>query len=354
MKIGHTSEYIRYSGRIAHLPDGAHFYYAGSLAEFRFRGSRFSVTVTHKNVWGVHALTYVLDGRVGKLPLRDWNDGKPVEYALADSLDPSQEHSLILYKQSDASHALTFHNAETDGEFLAPPASPELKLEFYGDSVTSGVCCEPDDFAGCADPAGADCIYDNVWYSYAVRTALSLHADFHLIAQGGIAVYDRTGYFSYPETVGMESVYDKLCYFPEAGELTEWDFSRYTPDLLIFALGQNDQHDPSSGTNSNDIHDPATREHWMQGYEKIARSVLDQYGGKPACIFLLTVLNHDAGWDEAAEEVSRRLAEKGYDAHYLHFNRCGIATHGHPRRAEQQEMAEELTAFIRSLRTSKT
>ena len=346
-KLTHTSPLIRYMGRIAHQPDGAHFYYAGSLAQFRFTGSRFEVEITHKNVWGVHSLTYVLDGRVGKLPLLYANDGKRMRYLLAENLDPVQEHSLIFYKQADASHALTLHAAETDGTFLMPPPAPALKLEFYGDSVTAGVCCEADEFLGCADPAGANCVYDNAWYSYAMQTARALDAQCHLIAQGGIAVYDRTGYFYIPETVGMESVYDKLCYFPEAGELTDWDFSRYTPDYLIFALGQNDNHDPAQPQSCIDIHDPAVRAHWMDGYAGIARSVLDRYEKKPVCIFLLTVLCHDHGWDEAAHEVSRRLAGEGYDAHYLRFTRCGSATSGHPRRAEQKEMAQELTAFIR-------
>ena len=37
----------------------------------------------------------------------------------------------------------------------------------------------------------------------------------------------------------METVYKQMGYEPHF-ELTEWDFSRYIPDYVIIALGQND------------------------------------------------------------------------------------------------------------------
>ena len=40
----------------------------------------------------------------------------------------------------------------------------------------------------------------------------------------------------------MESTYDKLRYSAELGECNKWDFSRYTPHVVIMALGQNDSH----------------------------------------------------------------------------------------------------------------
>ncbi len=354
MKIDHTNECIRYMGRIAHLSDGAHCYYAGSLAEIRFVGSSISVEILHKNIWGVHSLTYSIDGKLGKIPMRDAQDGIPVTHLLADSLDARSEHTLILYKQTDASHCLTIKSFETDGQFLPASPAPELKLEFYGDSVTVGVCCEADDFVGCTDPVGADCIYDNAWYSYAVQTALALHAQFHLVAQGGIALFDHTGYFSYPNTVGMESVYDKLCYFPEAGEVTAWDFSRYIPDIVVFAIGQNDPHDPTLGTNSIDIHDAAVRERWINGYQQLVHHVHANYPETTEYVFLLTLLMHDSGWDDAVAELTERLQREGIAASHLKFKRCGIATHGHPRRSEHTEMASELTEYLRVLLKEKS
>ena len=84
--------------------------------------------------------------------------------------------------------------------------------------------------------------YSNSWYSYAWMTARNLHAQLHDTSQGGIALLDKTGWFMEPDYLGIESCYDKIEYQPELSEVKPWDFSRYTPDVVIFAFGQNDNH----------------------------------------------------------------------------------------------------------------
>ena len=53
---------------------------------------------------------------------------------------------------------------------------------------------------------------------------------------------DGTGWFLEPEQMGMETVWDKVHYHPDFGEPTCWDFSRYIPQVVIVAVGQNDSH----------------------------------------------------------------------------------------------------------------
>ena len=73
-------------------------------------------------------------------------------------------------------------------------------------------------------------------------TARKLNARIHDIAQGGIALMDKTGWFHEPDAIGMEAIWDKLHYEPKLGESIPWDFSEYTPDAVIVAIGQNDSH----------------------------------------------------------------------------------------------------------------
>lgn len=93
--------------------------------------------------------------------------------------------------------------------------SPARKIECYGDSVSAGAVCEAVDFVASCDPEDHQGVYDNAWHSYAMITARNLGAQIHNIAQGGIAIFDNTGYYHAPNYIGMESVYNKLCYFPE-------------------------------------------------------------------------------------------------------------------------------------------
>ncbi|MBP1545171.1 MAG: electron transporter RnfD [Oscillospiraceae bacterium] len=349
MEIKHTDERINYYGRIDHKEDGAYFYFPSTSAEVRFKGTEISAVINANIVWGTTALGYVIDGRMGQIPLSTENNGKDVWLQLANSLEPDTEHTLVLYKRQAASISFAFKSFSCDGEFLCAPEKPALKLEFYGDSVSAGEVTEAYDFVGRSDPASHGSAYDNSYLSYTWQTARLLGAQLHNIAQGGIAVFDDTGYFHAPKMIGMESVYDKMCYFPEGGEITDWDFSRYTPDFVVFALGQNDKHNGITDADDIDIYDPETRKKWKEGYKAIASDIYKKYGEKSKLIFLTTVLMHDPEWDKAIDEIVNELNESGVTAYHKLFARNGAATPGHPRYQEQKEMAEELADFIKGL-----
>ncbi|MBQ7991028.1 MAG: electron transporter RnfD [Oscillospiraceae bacterium] len=339
---------LSYMGRIDHSEDGAHFYWASSQVTAVFNGTWADITVMNKTAWGNISLGYLIDGRMGRLPLSPQNDGEFKTYRIADGLEPDRTHTLTVYKRMSANHTFTLSEINTDGEFL--PCEPEydLKLEFYGDSVSAGEVTEADAFAGRSDPCNHDSIYDNSYFAYTWQCARLLNASFHNIAQGGIAVFDDTGYFHWPKMIGMESVYDKVCYFPEGGELTQWDFSKYTPDCAVFALGQNDQHNGITDANDIDIYDPAVRRHWKDGYKKLISDVAAHYG-RVKIVMITTVLMHDAEWDRAIDEIVNEMKSEGYDIHHFLFSGNGSVTPGHPRRAEHAVMARELAGFIQSI-----
>ena len=143
----------------------------------------------------------------------------------------------------------------------------------------------------------------------------------------------------------MESAYDKLCYFPEGKKgITKWDFSSYVPNVVLFAVGQNDPH--REGHPDNDITDPEYRTKWKNRYKDIILDLKSKYPNA-YFILLLTVLNHDPVWDDVIEEIKNELNDEKIS--HCKFTRSGKATPGHPRLPEQYEMAEELTAFISAM-----
>ena len=349
MELNFSSDKINYYGRTDMKEDGAYFYFPSSSAEVRFRGTEISARINANIVWGTLFLGYIIDGRMGKIPLCRDNNGKDVTYQLANSLEPDREHTLILYKMHAGNLSYSLKGFSCSGEFLPPPEKPSLKLEFYGDSVSAGEVTEAYDFVGRSDPASHDSAYDNSYLSYTWQTARLLGAQFNNISQGGIAVFDKTGYFHGPDTIGMESVYDKLCYFPEGGEITSWDFSLYTPDIAVFALGQNDEHDSVKNTTDIDIHDPDVRKKWKDGYKNIVKGIFAHYGSKTKYVFLTTLLMHDPDRDTAIDEMVSELKTEGIPAYHFLFKRNGAATPGHPRYQEHKEMAEELAAYLKEI-----
>ena len=198
------------------------------------------------------------------------------------------------------------------------------------------------DCVAAPDPPVYDSVRDNAWHSYAMQTARLLGAQVQLVAQGGIALFDGTGWFANGR-YGMETAYDKLCYFPDV-PMTQWDFSRYTPDYVTFAIGQNDQH----FAGKDQLLDARQREHWLEHYCLLIGDLMQKY---PDAVFILmlTVLMHDPFWEELLDEACDRIGSSRVKR--FRFTRSGKATPGHPRIPEQCEMACELAEYIMALQS---
>ena len=170
---------------------------------------------------------------------------QPVDIILAEHL-PNIEHDVIIFKRQDEGNArFDMHGVLIDDEAtIAAPAEPmpDRRIEFYGDSVTCGERCEAICYTGQADPDVDLSGYSNAWHSYAAVTARNLNAQAHLVSQGGASLIDGIGWFHAPDYLGLESIWDRAAYNPELGATPQWDFSRYTPHVVVVAIGQNDAH----------------------------------------------------------------------------------------------------------------
>lgn len=346
MKILHDDPKALYMGRYDKSASKTSLYHAGSQVRLRFSGTSLFAVVNCTVIWGTLNLGVIVDGEMKEIPLSEYNNGAEITVVAAAGLDEGI-HDVTIYKRHAANQALSFVSFETDGEFLAPEPLPELKLEVYGDSVCAGEVIEAVEYVGQCDPEDHNSRYDNVWESFVMQTARNLGGQIHNICQGGIALFDGTGYFHYPDCIGLESTFDKTCYFPEGGEITNWDFERYCPDIVIIAIGQNDKHNGKTDSDDIDIADPDYRKKWKDAYKKMVRELDGRYKNSAKFVLTTTVLMHDAEWDNAIEEIKNELNAEGIKAYHNLFSRNGAATPGHPRLPEHNEMAEELTKFIR-------
>lgn len=331
-------------GRFDRTDEETRLFHAGSMVKLKFRGTYLKAVINNVTLWGSLNLGVAADGEMRGIPLSP-DDNRADIAVTAAEYPESGEHTVILYKRHAANQILAFKGFETDGEFLAPEPFPKRKIEVYGDSVCAGEVIEAYDYAGKCDPENHDSRYDNVWNSFVMQTARNLDAQIHNICQGGIALLDGTGYFHCPDFIGLESVYDKVCYFPEGGEPTKWDFGKYIPDVVIIAVGQNDKHNGRTDRDDIDISEPGYREMWKTAYIKLVRELAGYYGSVDF-VLTTTILMHDKEWDEAIGEIARELRGMGIKAHHNLFGRNGAATPGHPRLSEHNEMARELTEFI--------
>lgn len=283
-------------------------------------------------------LGVIIDGVQQKVKMRGGREDEL--YIFAEGLE-DKEHTLKIFKRMAAAHYIELCGIVTDAQAVVrnPEHKFDMKLEFYGDSVTAGEVTEALWYEGQCDPPEHGNRYDNSHFSYAASLARKLNAEAHICGQGGIALFDGTGWFCADQLTGMLSCYDKVQYSPYY-ERTDWDFSRFTPDYVIIAIGQND-----ANPEPERIKTPEYRRRWKDAYIGMLNDIRGKYKGHGTrYILMLTLLRHDPTWDDALEEICAELNSP--DVTHFKFRRNGDATNGHPRATEQEEMACELYSYI--------
>jgi len=343
MYIAPGQKELVYCGRIDFdMPNAPVLVYPCSYVKMRFTGTSVKAHILNQNHYWENYLGIILDGRQSKIKLDDTKEKQTI--VLGENLSQG-EHEVLLFKRQDACHIFNFYGFELDDQACVLPLKEEWtrRIEVYGDSVSAGEISEAVDFVGKEDPVWQQGELSNSWYSYAWITARKLHAQIHDIAQGGIALLNGTGYFSEPDYIGMESVFDKIQYNPAFGIQKAWDFTRYQPHVVVVAIGQNDKN-PEDYMKEN--RDCAKAVCWRRHYHKWIETLRQLYP-KAEIILSTTIMEHDPSWDEAIEQVCVELKDK--KIHHFMYSANGRGTPGHIRISEAEQMAEELSGFIRSL-----
>jgi len=336
------NRYLQYSGRIDFEDVLAPvFVYAGSCVRLRFTGKSLGVKISNQRSYGSNFVGYILDGVQGKFLLDQ--DSEQHGYSLGQGL-ASGEHELLLFKRMDSCHYFTLHGFELEegGQLLPSDPLPNRRLEVFGDSVSCGEVSEAVDYVGKEDPQH-DGEFSNSWYSYSWITARKLNAELHITSQGGAALLDQTGWFCGPDFVGMESIYDKIQYNPQLGAVKRWDFTAWTPHVVVVAIGQNDANPENYMAES---YDSEKSVNWRKRYRTFVEKLMELY---PGATFVLTttILGHDASWDRAIDQVCGEIGSPR--VHHFLYEKNGCGTPGHIRIPEAEKMAEELSGYIGSL-----
>lgn len=370
MWICANDERIRYTGRIdCRVEAEPVWVFPGSSAEFWFSGEVLRIHVENFNEYWQNYLGCILDQVQSAFYLKKSGE-TVIEVRVPEN--ESGVHHVLFFKRQDGCHELKILGFEIgDGERLIelPPVS-ERRIEVYGDSVSAGESVEAIDFIGKTDMEHEGG-FSNCWFSFPWMTARMLGARLHDIAQGGIALMDGHGWFHRPEQTGMETAWDKIHYNTMLGEMTEWDFSKFVPQVVIVALGQNDNYpvdymkvEAEKKAQGVCVHEQEPDQEQVTQVEKsysycceMADRWRSHYGDflkklrgvypEAWIVCCTTVLQHDKSWDDAIDRVVNSVKDEKI-SHFL-FSRNGVATPGHPRIPEQFEMAQEIADYIENV-----
>lgn len=241
-----------------------------------------------------------------------------------------------------------------NGEFLPLP-DPKYRLEFVGDSITSGE-------GALGAPQEEDWIsaFFSVMNHYGRMTADALDAEFRFISQSGWGIL--SGWENDPHRCVM-SYYESICGVARGernaalGAQTPYDFRSWPADAVIVNLGTNDagaSHnpawvDPESGISYAQSTTPEHR-------EKLKKAVIQDLKQLRRCNpNALLVWAYGMLGDELRATLEDAVANYRHDtgderAYFLLLPDTTPETVGarqHPGAAAHRKAADTLTAFLR-------
>jgi hypothetical protein len=236
---------LLYAGRISYANAAQpKFSLAATSITARFVGTGVSVLIKDEYRYGMFKNYYdvFLDGGPAmKITLT--GDPSMYEYPVASNL-ANAEHTIVVAKRTEPNVGTGFYvGLNVSGEILPPPERPTRRMEFIGDSITSGAGVEAtnqNDPACMADSGYALALMD-ANQAYDADTARDLGAEAHILGVSGIGLTRNYSSNSANDLRPMPQVYDLL--LPELTDTSAantWDTTTWVPDAVVVALGTND------------------------------------------------------------------------------------------------------------------
>ncbi len=322
--------HIRYSGRIIMQDEAAELSWPGTSLKINFNGT--GVKATLKDEYGDNYFNVIVDDKVIAII---HPDSTQKEYTLAANL-PAGNHTLELFKRTEWAMGKTWFSQfslDKGTNILPAPAPKKRKMEFFGDSMTCGYAVE--DFTG-QDRGTAP--YENGYLAYAAITARHYDAEFNNTSRSGIGIM-----VSYDPMIMPEMYYRADATDAES----HWNFSKYTPDVVVINLLQNDaslNKDPGNEHFKYRFTKAPTEEQIIKAYKDFVKTIRNKYTKAHIICVLgsMDATKEGAPWPGYLEKAVAQIDDKNILTYIFPYKN----TPGHPNIKEQQAMADELIAFI--------
>lgn len=342
-----TKENVKRIGRTMLGNDVLWFSFSASGVEFEFTGKKCVFDLKSDSIFKeeMHQARYAVyvDDEVVVTDVMD-NALKSVE---AFSSDKAETHVIKLLKLSETSDSTLgiAHITCDEDATIKPTADKDYKIEFIGDSITCGYGVE----GTLQDKYSTH--NENATKAYAYKTAMKLGADYSLVSLSGYGII--SGYTS-GEKVEVQQLPKYYTKFGNSyGTFNlgkkpkdiDWDFSKFTPDMVVINLGTND--------NSYTKNDPAKCEEYVQGYIEFLK-VIREKNPNATILCVLGVMGQELY--PSIETAVERFREETKDEKVFSFmldqqaNANGYAVDYHPTEASHEHASDQMVEVIKQIK----
>jgi len=326
---------IQYIGRFDDSnPDAPRFAWSGSIIKARYKAER--ITLLLKDDPPANRTDD------SGAPFRNWFDVL-IDGQLAVTIVASPDRTryeiprqlgngprtISIFKRTEAVVGVsTFLGFELSGggRLLDPPARPDRRIEFVGDSITAGLDVVK------VGTGVFTLAAENNRITYAAVAARRLGAESVCMAYSGNGVHCNGG----DKKNAMPVLYERI--IPQEPE-SRWDFTRWTPQVVVIHLGVNDVGAARSGLCKDDF------QLVIDSYVTFVARVRKQYPQAHIFCMIGPVLWHVDLLTKLPLDTVETFRKKGDTK--VHYLRCDdIGGDLHPDVANQRKMGDMLVKAI--------
>lgn len=340
-----TTDKVKLLGRTYLVRNTLWFSLSGTGVEFHFKGKKCAFVLRSDSIYKeeMHQARFAIyiDNTLLVDDVMDCEE-KTVSVIDSETTKEAVVRLIKLSESSDSTMGIRHIVCDEEAE-LYPTKKNPLSIEFIGDSITCGYGVD-----GTLEDTYST-HNENVTKAYAYLTAQALGADYSMVSYSGHGII--SGYTDNGEKVPHQLVptyYTKLgnSYGVFDGGTApkdiEWDFSKFTPDIVIINLGTND----TSYARDNE----ERCQEYVTEYCKFLGTVREK--NSQAVILCVLGLMGQELCGYVAETVERFKEETGEKKIYalklsVQAPENGVVVDYHPTYTSHQQASDEVVKFIR-------
>ena len=232
-------EHYKVWGRTDNSLQSIPLFWTGSGIELNVSGSELWIDIEVSYATYEPWIAYNMDGAfISRQPLhRGLNS-----VCIYTNRNAAEIKNVFFYKETqpfsdDADHSVHILSIKSDGQFY-PVSEKPYRLEFIGDSITSG-----EGTYGAVNEEDWLPMFMSASRNYAVQTAQLLNAEYRILSQSGWGI--RAGWDNNLQH-NIPQYYEQICglakgiHNEQSSAFCQHDFSSWKPDAVIINLGTND------------------------------------------------------------------------------------------------------------------
>lgn len=329
--VSFNAENMSFGGRVDISSNSVTLFYPGSYISTEFTGSTICADLSATK--DVYYWIQIDDQEPYKLNVRtkaQWVSGSSSRsiFWLAKNLEPGKHKATITLVSEGIYKLPKFYGFVIDKDAkLSKPENKTLKFEFIGNSITCGYGTEVTDRSPFQDSTSNFC------HSFAYHTAEAFNADYMVVARSGIGIYRNYG--NQTDIPTMLESYEKQW----IGSSDNWDFSKYTADIVFINLGTNDTWEMSSFDETA----------YETAYRNLLDKVLSHYPNAKLVLLTGCMLQGEALSTIPAilDKIQADYNTEIHPCYRFDFKSVsGTGADWHPCAAQQEKMGKDLVEFL--------